>query len=475
MRAIVSACLAIVCSAGIAYAEPPAAPVRTFTGQDLFNLQYATDPQIRPDGASVAYVRVSFDVMRDRAVRSIWLVDTSTGEETPLAVGDGDHSAPRWSPDGKRLAYVSSTEGGKAQIYVHWHGGSATARITDLTEVPAELEWSPDGSSIAFLMFAPDEAAKLGETPPKPEGALWAEPLEVITNVTYRADGAGYLKPGYRHLYVVAAAGGAPRQLTFGAFNESGPISWSPDGRQLYVAGNRKDNWQRDPLNSELYEVALRDAAIRPITDRVGPDRAPAVSPDGSMIAYLGFDDRYLGYQNVRLYVMDRTSHEARSLTDGLDRTIDALAWADDGRSILASYVDHGVTKVVRVQLDGRRDVVVEGLAGEPIDRPYAGGQFSVARNGVVAFTHGTPQSLPGVAVDRKGRIVQLTHLNEGAMADKTLAAVHPLPVVSRFDKRSIDAWIVTPPGFDRARKYPLILEIHGGPFAAYGPTFSTD
>ena len=234
MRAIVFACLAIVCSAGIAHAEPPAAPVRMFTGQDLFSLQYATDPQIRPDGTAVAYVRVSYDVMRDRAVRSIWLVDTNTGEETPLAVGDGDHSAPRWSPDGKRLAYVSSTEGGKAQIYVHWHGGGATARITDLTEVPAELEWSPDGSSIAFLMFAPDEAAKLGAAPPKPEGALWAEPLEVITNVTYRADGAGYLKPGYRHLYVVAAAGGAPRQLTFGAFNESGPISWSPDGQHVF-------------------------------------------------------------------------------------------------------------------------------------------------------------------------------------------------------------------------------------------------
>ena len=162
-------------------------------------------------------------------------------------------------------------------------------------------------------------------------------------------------------------------------------------------------------------------------------------------------------------------------MTDGLDRAIDALTWAGDGRSILVSYVDHGVTKVARVLLDGRRDAVAEGLAGMQIDCPYAGGEFSVARNGAVAFTHGTPQSLPAVAVDRKGRTVQLTHLNEGALADKTLAAVRPLPVVSSFDKRSIDAWIVTPPDFDRARKYPLILEIHGGPFAAYGPTFSTD
>jgi dipeptidyl aminopeptidase/acylaminoacyl peptidase len=324
-------------------------------------------------------------------------------------------------------------------------------------------------------MFAPDDKATLGEAPPKPEGAQWAEPLEVITNVTYRADGAGYLRPGYRHVYVVAAAGGALRQLTFGAFNESGPISWSPDGQYLYVTGNRRENWQREPLNSEVYEVALRDGAIRPITDRVGPDRAPAVSPDGSMIAYLGFDDRYLGYQNVRLYVMDRNSRRPRSLTDGLDRSVEALSWAGDGRSILVSYADHGVTRLARVHLDGRREVVAEGLAGDELDRPYTGGEFSVARNGAVAFTDGTPQSLPGIAIAHKGRTVQLTHLNEGALGNKTLAAVRPLPVVSGFDKRSIDAWIVTPPDFDRSRKYPLILEIHGGPFAAYGPTFSTD
>jgi dipeptidyl aminopeptidase/acylaminoacyl peptidase len=125
--------------------------------------------------------------------------------------------------------------------------------------------------------------------------------------------------------------------------------------------------------------------------------------------------------------------------------------------------------------LDGRREVVAEGLSGEELDRPYTGGEFSVARNGAVAFTSGTPQSPSAVSVARKGSTVQLTHLNDVAFSDRTLAAVRSLPVVSSFDRRPIDAWIVTPPDFDRTRKYPLILEIHGGPFAAYGPTFSTD
>ena len=475
MHLKVIVCLAIASGASGVLADPPDAPVRLFTGRDIFNLQYAVDPQIRPDGGAVAYVRVSYDVMQDRAVQSIWLVDVATGAERPLTVGDGDSSAPRWSPDGKRLAYVSKREGAKAQVYVHWQDSGANAKVTDLTDSPSQLEWSPDGSSIAFLMFAPDDKESLGKAPPKPEGAKWAEPLEVITDVTYRADGAGYLMPGYRHVYVVAASGGAPRQLTFGAFNEAGPVAWAPDGRSLYVAGNRHENWRREPMNSEIYEVALRDASIQPITDRVGPDRQPGVSPDGSRIAYLGFDDKYLGYQNARLYVMDLKSRQVRSLTEDLDRSIGAMAWAGDGRSVLVSYADHGVTKVARVGLDGRRQPVAEGLSGEGLDRPYAGGEFSLAGNGAVAFTSGTTQRPSEVAVVHKGRTVQLTHLNDGAFSDKTLATVRSMPVVSSLDQRPIGAWIVTPPDFDPARRYPLILEIHGGPFAAYGPTFSTD
>jgi dipeptidyl aminopeptidase/acylaminoacyl peptidase len=475
MRAMLFVGVAAAGGLSVALAQPPTGPVRLFAGQDLFGLQYATDPQIRPDGEEVAYVRVSYDVMNDRPVRSVWFVDVATGEQRPVAAIAGDNSAPRWSPDGKRLAFVASPAGGKPQIYVRWNGDGATAKVTDLAETPGNLEWSPDGSSIAFLMVAPDDKASLGKAPPKPEGAQWADPLEVITDVTYRADGAGYLKPGYRHVYVVAASGGAPRQLTFGAFNEGGPISWSPDGQFLYVAGNRHDNWRREPRNTELYEVALRDTAIRAITDRFGPDGSPAVSPDGSTIAYLGLDDRYLGYQNARLYVMDRKSHATRSLTNDLDRTIDDLAWAGDGRSIYVRYTDHAVTKVARVRLDSRRELVAEGLSGEELDRPYTGGEFSVARNGAVACTIGTPQSPSAIAVAHQGRVVQLTHLNDGAFSDKALAAVRALPVVSSFDQRPIDAWIVTPPDFDRTRKYPLILEIHGGPFAAYGPTFSTD
>lgn len=468
----------LACAAALpafANAAPADSPSRKFEGRDLFGLQYASDPQIRPDGLAVAYTRVSFDIMSDRGRQSIWLVDVETGAQTPLVTGAGSHSSPRWSRDGKRLAYVSTSDDGRPQLYVRWMQTGQSARLAELLEAPGDLAWSNDGTSIAFTQFALDEESKLGEAPAKPEAAQWAEPLEIITDITYRTDEGGYLKPGYTHVYVVPADGGAPRQLTFGAFNETGPLSWSIDGKYLYTTGNRDKNWRREPVNSELYRVSVTEGTITALTSRGGPDNTPEISPDGTKIAYLGYDDKLLGYQNARLYVMDRDGRNSRSLTDSLDRTVAAAQWAADGRSIYIQYDDKAVTKIARVLLNGRIEPVAQGLSGGGLDRPYTGGAFSVATNGTVAFTSGTAQSPADISVVRKGRVAQLTRLNENLFDGKQLAQVKALRVISSFDQRPVDAWIATPPDYDPAKKYPLILEIHGGPYAAYGPVFSTD
>ena len=461
--------------AAAAFAAPPDAPSRKFEGRDLFGLQLATDPQIRPDGRSVAYTRMSYDIMMDRARPAIWLVDTATGTQTPLVAGAGAHTSPRWSRDGKRLAYVSTTEDGRPQLFVRWMESGQSARLAELIDTPAHLEWSADGRSIAFTMFAPDEKAKLGAAPQKPEGAQWAAPLEIITDITYRADGAGYLKAGYTHVYVVSAEGGTPRQLTFGAFNEDGPLSWSPDGSFLYATGNRSENWRREPVDSEIYRISVTDGTIAAITRRVGPDTDPKVSRDGSKIAYLGFDDKLLGYQNQRAYVMDADGSHSRSVTDALDSSVNAIAWAPDGRSLFIKYDEQAIAKIARVQLDGRVTPIAAGLSGSGLDRPYTGGQFSVAESGAIAFTSGTGARPSDISVVARGKVSRLTQLNDGFLGAKTLGEVRPLAVKSSFDGRPIGAWVVTPPDFDRSKKYPLILEIHGGPYTAYGPTFSTD
>jgi len=456
-------------------AAPAEAPVRTFEGGDIFNLQYASDPQISPDGRVVAYVRVGFDVMTDSPRRTIWLVDTDTGAQTPLVAGAGSHGSPRWSPDGKRLAYVSADPGGSAQLYVRWMSSGETARVTDLASSPEDIAWSPDGRSLGFLMLLPEAAPTLGTAPPKPEGANWAEPLTVITDVIFRTDDAGYLKSGYTHAFIVSAEGGAPRQLTFGAFSHAGPLSFAPDGASVFLNSNRQQNWEREPVNTEIYRVSVVDGSIKALTTRVGPDNQPVVSPDGRRIAYVGFDDRVVGYQNQLLYVMNVDGTGSRALTTALDRDIESARWAADGRSLYVQYCDKAFTRVARVSLEGRVQTVAEGLSGGGLDRPYSGGEFSVASNGTVAFTSGTAQRPHDISVAKGGRTKRLTRLNDDFLSFKQLGAVRTLQVTSSFDKRPVDAWIITPPDFDAQKKYPLILEIHGGPFESYGPTFSTD
>jgi dipeptidyl aminopeptidase/acylaminoacyl peptidase len=456
-----------------ALAAPPTGPSRTFTGADLFNLEVATDPQISPDGRTIAYARKSNDIMTDKARSTIWLVDVATGQQRPLLAGPASYFSPRWSPDGTRLAYVAA-DGGSPQLYVRWMASGESARITGLPDSPGAIAWSPDGRRIAYTMFVPDEGPKLGKAPDKPEGAKWADPLQVINAVTYRTDDDGYLKPGYYQIFWVPADGGAPIQLTFGATHAGGHVSWTPDSRSILFSANLSKNWEREPVNSEVYRVSIDSGAPVALTSRDGPDNDPAVSPDGRLVAFTGYDDRHLGYQNTQLSVMNLDGSGKRVLTGALDRSVANPAWSADGRAIYVMVEDHGTNKVERVGLDGSIREVATGLTGAGLDRPYAGGDFSVSRNGVVAVTAGDPLHPSDIGVASGGGIRRLTHLNE-QLAGKAMAQVQKLPVASSYDKRPIDAWMVTPPDFDPAKKYPMILEIHGGPFAAYGPQFSTD
>ncbi len=475
MRSGILALGVLLAAMGSANADPRPGPEKMFAPEDLFSLEWASDPQMRPDGGAVAYVRSSYDVMTDSPRRAIWLAAPGTGEQRPLVSGPAGGGSPRWSPDGRRLAYVSSAEGDRAQLFVRWMDTGATARVASLPGGPDSIAWSPDGRYLAYTLFEPDEGLSLGKPMDKPEGAKWAEPLTIIDQMNYRADGAGYLKPGYNHIWIVPSDGGAPRQLTFGAFDESSQLSWSADSRAIVFASNREKDWKRAAQESEIFAVDLATGAISQLTHRKGPDAEPAVSPDGKLIAYTGFDDHLRGYENQRLYVMNRDGSNSRVLTGSLDRSVQGPQWAGDSRSVYVAYVDHGVTKVARVGLNGKMSDVASGLAGGGLDRPYSGGDFSVAGNGAIAATVGDSHTPPELAIGGKGGLRRSSRLNDDLFLGKSLANVEALPVNSSFDKRAIDAWIVTPPNFDPNKKYPLILEIHGGPFASYGPVWSDD
>ena len=444
------------------------------TELDIFDLEYALDPQISPDGRRVAYLRQSMDIMTDRATTDIWIVDAGGGNHRPVLSGTQSYSSPRWSPSGDRLLYVASEGDRGAEIHVRWMDTGQTALLSNLPESPGSLAWSPDGKTIAFTMFVPSDGLNLASPPKKPDGATWAEPVRVIDRMPYRADGAGYLDVGYRHVFVIPADGGTPRQLTSGDFNHGGALSWSPDGQRIAFSANRIENPLTDPRDSEVFTVDVASGAIVQLTDRDGPDAAPQYSPDGNSIVYLGFDDGRLGYHNTDVYVMDADGGDSRNLTADLDREIDDVHWAGSSSRLYVQYDDRGKRKLARLDMDGEMTDLVDDIGSATIGRPYTSGGFSASPGGVVAYTRGSTDRPSEVAVMAKnGRTERLTSLNEDLFAKRAAALVEG--ITWRSGDYEIQGWIVKPVDFDPDKEYPLILEIHGGPFAAYGPFFSPE
>jgi dipeptidyl aminopeptidase/acylaminoacyl peptidase len=442
---------------------------------DVFQLEYADDVQVSPDGGRIVYVRISHDIMTDRARRNLWIVNADGTNNRPLRSEVKNFSSPRWSPDGTRLAYVSAAEG-SPQLYVRWMDSGQTALLTNLLEAPGAITWSADGKSIAFTQLVPVKKPPLATPPDKPEGAQWAPPVKVIDSVIYRADGEGYLEAGYQHVFVVSAEGGTPRQLTDGEFNDDGPLSFTPDNQRIVFSANRGADWERDPQESEVFTVDIATQKLTQLTRRVGPDNSAVISPDGRKIAYAGFDDRLQGYQVTHLYVMDSDGSNSRELTGGLDRDALEPRWSADSRSVYFSYDERGVRKLGVVTLDGKVRTLAQGLGGTDLGRPYTSGSYSVARNGRAAFAHNSTARPADVAtVTGAGPLRVLTTLNDDLLGNKVLGEVRELTWKSSKDQRAIQGWVITPPDFDAAKKYPLILEIHGGPFAAYGPNYTTE
>ena len=446
-----------------------------FTLENIFDLEYASDPQISPDGSKIVYVRNFMDIMDDRRKSNLWIINADGTRHRALTSGNSNNISPRWSPDGSRLLYASN-KSSSTELHIRWMDTGESAKITNLTQSPGGLSWSPDGSMIAFTMFVPSREKPMVSLPGKPDGAEWADPVKVIDKLNYRSDGAGYLEDGYRHVFVVPADGGTPRQVTSGEYNHGGTPQWTPDGRHLIISANRHENWRYEPNNSEIYKVAVSDGSVTALTDRRGPDSDPALSPDGKFVAYTGYDDEYQGYQVSHLYLMNADGSGKRVITDDFDRSISDVQWSGDGYGLFVQYDDQGNTKVAYVTMEGNVRKLADNVGGTSLGRPYSGGSFSVARNGNFAYTQTRPSYPADVATgSRKGTVKRLTMLNQDLFGHKELGSVEEIWYRSSHDNRRIQGWIVKPPNFDPQKKYPLLLEIHGGPFANYGDRFTAE
>lgn len=465
--------LLVFCVFSIGFTQDNSSPV--FELMDVFELEYVSDPQVSPDGQHVVYVRNFKDVMTDGNRSNLWIIKFDGSDNQPLTTGNQNDHSPRWSPDGKQILYTSNKDG-SAQFYLRWLDSGAEARLSNFTKGPANARWSPDGQWIAFNMSVDAKPSSLGDLPKKPKGAKWVEPPIFIDKMRFKADGAGFLKSEFRHIFLLSTDGGYPRQLTTGDFNHGGDFCWAPDGKSILFSANRNDNYEYEIRNSDIYELRISDGRLVKLTKRFGPENEPAISPDGNRIAYLGYDDRFQGYQLDRLYIMNRDGTNPKLISGKLDRDVENIQWAADGKSLYFQYDDKGNTKIGKISTSGEYVKLVDNVGGLSLGRPYSGGTFHVSGNRF-AFTHSTPDHPADLAVgtEKSGSVKRLTQVNADVFSYKKLGTVEEIWVKSGFDGRDVQGWICTPPNFDPTKKYPLLLEIHGGPFTNYGDRFSTE
>jgi len=454
----------------IAQDNPP------FSRMDVFELEWVSDPQISPDGDWVVYGRSVMDIMQDRRQSRLWLARTDGSEHYKLTDADRSESGARWSPSGDRIAFRASTDEG-TEIFIYWVESGKVARISQLERSPGGLSWSPDGKQLAFSMHVPEPAPTLAQPPKKPQGADWAEWPRVETRLKHEADGSGYLEPGYDHLFVIPAEGGTARQITSGNYHHHASPVWSEDGEYLFFSANRHEDWMYDRRNSEIYRVHLSNGEITPLTNRKGPDGGPALSPGGSRLAYLGYDDQVQTYQLNHIYLMNADGTGKRRIETGLDRNPYGLVWDAEGEGLYFQYDDQGNTKIGYTDLRGNTELIAHNLGGAAIGRPYGGGSFSLAETGRIAYTHTTPYHPAELAIVEEGmeEAELVMSLNDDLLGRRDLGQLEEIRYPSTVDGREIQGWIVKPPNFNPDRKYRLLVENHGGPISNYGDRFSPE
>jgi dipeptidyl aminopeptidase/acylaminoacyl peptidase len=428
------------------------------------DLERVSEPRLSPDGKQIIYTREWVDKMNDKWESALWIVNADGTRNRFLAKG----SSPRWSPDGARIAYLAEGEPKGRQVFVRWMDAEgATSQVTRVEKTPESITWSPDGNRIAFFQLVPKTNEWDVKMPKKPEGAKWTESPRIVESVDYRQDRVGFTEEGYRHLFVVPATGGTPRQLTDGDYDHGrSGLSFTPDGKEVLVTSLRDPEWEYAWRESEIYAVRVADGAMRKLTSRKGPDQGPVVSPDGKWVAYTGYDWTDDTYIDSKLYVMgiDGTGH--RSLTADLDRSPENLAWAPDGSGVYFNVRELGVENLYVASVKGGVEKVTEGNHMLDVTDIGPGGLAvgtltSYQEPGdVVAFQIGKPE------------IRQLTFVNDDILETVKLGLVEEIWYDS-VDGLKIQGWVVKPPDFTAGKKYPLMLSIHGGPHGMYTTGFN--
>ncbi len=458
---------AVAVSAGGTLSAQQRTPSK-LTIDQYFDWREVQNPQLSPDGSQVIYTRRWIDKMNDKWETSLFLMNADGSHQRSLVQG----SDVKWSPDGKRIAYIAKGEPSGQQIFVRWMDAEgAVTQISRLTETPSAVEWAPDGKSLAFLMTVPSNDNFKIPMPAAPKGAKWTDPPKVVTRLNFRSDRIGYTDDGYKHIFVVSADGGAPRQITNGDWNHSAP-AYSPDGKWIAFSSLRVADAEHVFRTSQIYAANVETGDIRQLTHHAGTNGNPAWSPDGKMIAFIAADSTdHSAFAEGNVWMMNADGSNAHVIAGALDRPVSGLLWARDGSGVYFGVESEGSKNLFFANSGGTVRAVTTGT--------HVLSVTDVAANGIAVGTRSTPMKPNDVVAltlpkgpATTATFTQLTAVNDDVLAGRALAETEEIWYTSK-DGLKIQGWIVKPAGFDPKKKYPLILDIHGGPQSMYNVAFS--
>jgi len=452
-------------------ASKPAATPRNSTIDDYFQIREVSQPEISPDGQWVAYAVRTRMLKEDKNEQRLWMVSTHGGDPIPLTAEGVSSSHPRWSPDGKYLAFLSARNNGKTQVWLLSRLGGEAAHLTDIPQGVDDFEWSPDSTRLVLILRDPKpedlEAAK-DKDKEKPAAKPKTPPPFVIDRLQFKRDTVGYLDRRRTHLYVIDVASKKSAQITSGDFDDSEP-AWSPDGKQLVFSSNRSTPDPDRTYNSDIWVAAADNSDkgkhLTQITTNPGPDRSPAWSPDGKWIAFISQTDlKAMIYATHHLAIAPSSGGEAKVLTLAFDRSIRRPRFSSDGRSIYFIADDDGTENLCRIAVTG-------GEVMRPIGGPLVVASYSLSKDGAIAAQISTLDRPDEIFLSNEKDLTRLTKTNDALFSQLRLAQADYVHFKSK-DGTSVSGYLYKPVDYAPGKKVPTLLNPHGGPVGQYSASF---
>jgi dipeptidyl aminopeptidase/acylaminoacyl peptidase len=446
---------------------------RSITIDDYFQIRDVSQPELSPDGQWVAYTVRTRMLKEDKNEQRLWMISTHGGDPIPMTAEGVSSSHPRWSPDGKYLAFLSARNAGKAQIWLLNRLGGEAVRLTETVQGVNDFEWSPDSTRLVLVLQDPkpediESAKDKDKDKEKPAAKPKTPPPYVIDRLQFKEDTVGYLDHRRTHIYIFDVASKKTTQITSGDFDDNEP-AWSPDGKSVAFTSNRSTPDPDRNYNTDIWVAAAdnidKGAHLIQITTNPGPDRQPTWSPDGKLIAFVTQTDiKAMIYATHHLAIAPSTGGEAKVLTLAFDRTVRRPRFSPDGHYIYFTADDDGTHNLCRIAVTG-------GEITRPIGGRLTVSSYSLGKDGAIAAQITTLDRPDEIFLSNGTDLKRLTRTNDALISQLRLAKVEYVHFKSK-DGTPVSGYLYKPLDYTPGKKVPTLLNPHGGPVGQYSASF---